>query len=369
MSLKLKKSNILYGTETPPLGWVILGVDENGNLVRKDDDGTYETVVKDSNYGIFLKLETDFLTIGNRMSGGTEALYSYSQGEYNNASGYVSSATGKYTSATNKYSYVHGEGKDKNNPVVSGGVASFTHMNYNGGVNTYNVNGGVNDGCYGNYSAILAGQNNLISSNSYLSSISGGHHNVIESEQSNILGGANNYIKTNSKKSVIIGGENNTINSTESCVVMGVGITASSEHGGALLVDKIFSTDGTINPSDARLKTQVSGFTKDELNASQELLNEIGTYNFLEIVGNKGIRIGMTVQRAIEIMDKNNLEPLTYSFIVKTKNYKNNFNDLLTDGIMYNFVYDELILFIMRGLSEKLNDISNRLDKIEKGGN
>jgi hypothetical protein len=40
----------------------------------------YEKIVKDETYGIYLRLETDYLTIGNRVSSSTEGLYTLAQG-------------------------------------------------------------------------------------------------------------------------------------------------------------------------------------------------------------------------------------------------------------------------------------------------
>ena len=82
---------------------------------------------------------------------------------------------------------------------------------------------------------------------------------------------------------------------------------------------EIFAGNGTINTSDAREKTPVRPFSADEINAAKQLSREIGVYQWLESVENKGDsarkHVGMTVQRAIEIMRANNLRPLAYGFI------------------------------------------------------
>lgn len=81
----------------------------------------------------------------------------------------------------------------------------------------------------------------------------------------------------------------------------------------------IYAQDTSINLSDARKKTEVVGFTQDELNASKQLSKEIGTYKWLSAIQEKGENarkhIGMTVQRAIEVMEANNLNPFDYGFI------------------------------------------------------
>lgn len=81
----------------------------------------------------------------------------------------------------------------------------------------------------------------------------------------------------------------------------------------------VFAVTGTINTSDAREKTAVQALKESELQAAMVLAKEIGSYKWLEAVVEKGedarSHIGMTVQRAIEIMEDHDLEPLTYAFI------------------------------------------------------
>lgn len=82
----------------------------------------------------------------------------------------------------------------------------------------------------------------------------------------------------------------------------------------------LYSHDGAVNESDSRKKTQITPFTTDEINAAKQLSKEIGTYKWLSAIAEKGEEnarkhIGMTVQRAIEIMSENNLNPFDYGFI------------------------------------------------------
>lgn len=81
----------------------------------------------------------------------------------------------------------------------------------------------------------------------------------------------------------------------------------------------VYAGTGSINTSDAREKTPVRGFTPDEINASQQLSKEIGAYRFLSAIAAKGDtareHIGMTVQRVIEIMIANQLDPFGYGFV------------------------------------------------------
>lgn len=197
MPIKLKKTNIQYDIETPESGWVFIGVDENGNLVKKDDDGTYEKIVKDNTYGIYLRVESDYFTLGNRVTNSPEGLYSLGQGDSVTASGFVSSTQGKYATASGEYSlsrglyvtasgkhsYISGRGFNNSYPLVSTGINSFVH--------SYSLTGTQTYGTYADYSAILGGTNNII--------LSGSNNSVI-------IGGYNNGIKPTTKNTVVLGG-------------------------------------------------------------------------------------------------------------------------------------------------------------------
>lgn len=82
---------------------------------------------------------------------------------------------------------------------------------------------------------------------------------------------------------------------------------------------EIFCDNGTINTSDARKKTPVTPLTAAEIAAAADLARNIGAFRFLASVEAKGddarLHIGMTVQRAIEIMTDHGLEAMRYSFI------------------------------------------------------
>lgn len=81
----------------------------------------------------------------------------------------------------------------------------------------------------------------------------------------------------------------------------------------------VFAVSGTINTSDAREKTPVSKMSESEIGAAISLAGEIGTFKWLESLEEKGDdarrHIGMTVQRAIEVMQSFGLDPLKYAFI------------------------------------------------------
>lgn len=85
----------------------------------------------------------------------------------------------------------------------------------------------------------------------------------------------------------------------------------------------VYAGSGTINTSDAREKTAVLPLTENEIAAAKQLSAEIGTYQFLSAVAEKGDKarrhVGMTVQRAIEIMQSHGLDPFAYGFICYDK--------------------------------------------------
>jgi len=115
----------------------------------------------------------------------------------------------------------------------------------------------------------------------------------------------------------------------------------------------VYAGTGAINTSDAREKTAVSALTPAEINAAKQLSKEIGTYKFLASVQAKGdaarTHIGMTVQRAMEIMESHGLAPFDYGFIC---------HDAWEDqgaGDRYAFRYDQLTLFIVAGIEARLS--------------
>lgn len=81
----------------------------------------------------------------------------------------------------------------------------------------------------------------------------------------------------------------------------------------------VYAGTGTINTSDAREKTPVRSLSAAETAAAVALSKEVGIYQWLASVESKGDaarqHVGMTVQRAIEIMEAQGLDPLSYGFI------------------------------------------------------
>ncbi|WP_280041317.1 tail fiber domain-containing protein [Pseudomonas sp. Hg5Tf] len=85
----------------------------------------------------------------------------------------------------------------------------------------------------------------------------------------------------------------------------------------------VYAGSGVINTSDAREKTEVAALSSGEISAAKLLSKEIGTYRWLKVVEEKGDaarhHVGLTVQRAIEIMTSCGLDPMIYGFICYDK--------------------------------------------------
>ena len=178
------------------------------------------------------------------------------------------------------------------------------------------------------------------------------------------------------------------------------GDNTQTNGSGAKRWSVIYAGTGTINTSDAREKTDVRVMAADEIEAAKALSKEIGVYQFLASVEAKGDKarhhIGMTVQRAIEIMKHHGLDPFSYGFICydkwgeETKEHpaveareaveavpavmdddgnviepaveaqpaieaKEAWTEVtLQAGDRYSFRYDQLTLFIARGIDARL---------------
>lgn len=139
----------------------------------------------------------------------------------------------------------------------------------------------------------------------------------------------------------------------------------------------VYAGTGTINTSDAREKTSVSPMSEDEISASKQLAKEIGTYKWLAAIQDKGgdarTHIGMTVQRAIEIMEENNLKPMEYGFICYDKwdateavimDHEDGSTEVIQPateaGDRYGFRMDELLAFIAAGFEARLSALEEK---------
>ncbi len=163
-----------------------------------------------------------------------------------------------------------------------------------------------------------------------------------------------------------------------------------------------YAVTGAINTSDAREKTPVRQMTERELAAAIDLGNEIGVYQWLSMIAEKGesgarLHIGMTVQRAIEIMLSHDVDPMRYGFVCYDSwpeipefcavwetipEVVDDFGNVVQErieagseviqqrraaGDRYSFRQDELLAFIARGFAHRLAAMEQRLSTLEAG--
>ncbi len=162
---------------------------------------------------------------------------------------------------------------------------------------------------------------------------------------------------------------------------------------------QVWCTAGAFNTSDARLKTAVTPFNPSEITAATALAREIGTWQWLSAVEEKGdkarLHTSLTVQRAIEIMTANGLDWTRYGFVGYDK-WDDKFTEhsaieavaevLDADGKVttpaveakeawsektqkagdcYSFRYDELAMFVARGQSARQDALEARITALE----
>lgn len=144
---------------------------------------------------------------------------------------------------------------------------------------------------------------------------------------------------------------------------------------------EVFAGTGSINTSDARHKTDVRELSADEIAAAKALAKEIGAYQFLDSVAKKGsanarLHIGMTVQRAMQIMKNYGLEPTRYGFVCfdAWAHEKQEYEAVVDSegnivepayvyerqaGDLYGFRTDQFLMFIARGFEARLAALEN----------
>lgn len=159
----------------------------------------------------------------------------------------------------------------------------------------------------------------------------------------------------------------------------------------------VYAGTGTINTSDAREKTEVRPLTAAELAAAKGLAREVGAYRWLSAISEKGDaareHIGLTVQRAIEVMQSHGLDPMNYGFVCfdtwddrfvehpadyeqvevrddagKLVGYEQ--GELIAEawteqvqvaGDRYSFRPDELMMFLARGFEARLSALEEAM--------
>jgi hypothetical protein len=112
--------------------------------------------------------------------------------------------------------------------------------------------------------------------------------------------------------------------------------------------ETIYSVNDLDFTSDARLKTPVRDLTEGELLASRRLSREMGFFQWLSSIKEKGEdkahwHCGITAQRAEEILLSEQLDPSRYSFL--------RYNE---EADEYSLRPSELLNFIARGLDARL---------------
>jgi len=82
---------------------------------------------------------------------------------------------------------------------------------------------------------------------------------------------------------------------------------------------ELWVTTGAFNTSNAVLKTPIRTMQEKELAAGYQMAQELGTFQWLDSVKEKGDKarrhVGLTVQRAAEIMESHGLDPWSYGFM------------------------------------------------------
>lgn len=151
---------------------------------------------------------------------------------------------------------------------------------------------------------------------------------------------------------------------------------AYSIGNSSMRVSAVYAANGAIQTSDARLKSEVRKFTDNEIAAAKLLSQEIGIYSWLAKQAEEGEdareHIGLTVQRAIDIMESCGLDPMHYGFICYDEweeeeiviGYEDDVNPIMGKkeaGNRYSFRYDQLNLFIARGIEARLSAIEEKL--------
>lgn len=151
---------------------------------------------------------------------------------------------------------------------------------------------------------------------------------------------------------------------------------AYSIGNSSMRVSAVYAANGAIQTSDARLKSEVRKFSDNEIAAAKLLSQEIGIYSWLAKQAEEGEdareHIGLTVQRAIEIMESCGLDPMHYGFICYDEweeeeiviGYEDDINPIMGKkeaGNRYSFRYDQLNLFIARGIEARLSAIEEKL--------
>ena len=142
-------------------------------------------------------------------------------------------------------------------------------------------------------------------------------------------------------------------------------------------VTAVFATNGAIQTSDARMKTEVRPMTDDELSASKAIAKEFGFFKWLQRVADEGDdarwHAGITVQRVMEIMKEHNLDAMKYGIVCHDvwdeseevipdpDDESKSYTKVTPAGDRYSLRYSELSVFIARGLEQRISELEGKL--------
>lgn len=144
-------------------------------------------------------------------------------------------------------------------------------------------------------------------------------------------------------------------------------------------VNNIYAKNGAINTSDGRMKNDVRAMSDPETEAAKAIAKEIGFWTWKEQADMNDVRehCGLTVQRAMEIMESFGLEPFKYGFICYDKwdeqtvvseygpanedGSENPIYKTIPAGDRYSFRIDELNMFIAKGFEARLSALEDKL--------
>ncbi|WPJ53405.1 hypothetical protein RCIP0062_00020 [Klebsiella phage RCIP0062] len=144
-------------------------------------------------------------------------------------------------------------------------------------------------------------------------------------------------------------------------------------------VNNIYAKNGAINTSDGRMKNDVRAMSDPETEAAKAIAKEIGFWTWKKQADMNDVRehCGLTVQRAMEIMESFGLEPFKYGFICYDKwdeqtvvseygpanedGSENPIYKTIPAGDRYSFRIDELNMFIAKGFEARLSALEDKL--------
>lgn len=166
-------------------------------------------------------------------------------------------------------------------------------------------------------------------------------------------------------------------NISHSGVMHPVADNAYSIGNSSMRVSAVYAANGTIQTSDARMKTEVRPLTEDELSAASAIAKEIGFFRWLERVEVEGdaarMHAGITVQRVMDIMASYGLDPMHYGFVChdvweeQTVFSADPDDDakstvrVIPAGDRYSLRYNELSMFLARGMEQRLTTLEAQI--------